>query len=292
MLHCDPKTYVLPLFVISHAAFLVSAAPVRNYTKRLADGEVKTVKRQAANNENPGLLPALENVAAPSGPITSSISGNSELSSLFKEVAKLASGTTVINVNVGDKNLGSLLSDAASDTNPSGGAGSDATTDTFGDTASGGDDTSPPEETGDADGFGDDATVPSVPSTTGNGLPSSTSNPGSDAADDDDDGDMDTKFFDSAVQGDSDGDDESDTDTSSDSLYLRSGAVNGTAASGSNSTDSIDDSYSDTSGSTPHSGSGGSLGEAPAGGENGTSIFKISVQNIQKINIEKGTVTS
>ncbi|SJL05283.1 uncharacterized protein ARMOST_08649 [Armillaria ostoyae] len=262
MFHCDPKTYVLSLLLASHIALAVSAAPVGDYTNRLADGSstAKTVT------------------------IPSSTSDDSDISSLLKGVAKLASGTTVINVNVGDKNLASLLSDATSGaTNPSGVA-----IDGFGDTASG--DASRLDGTGGADGFEDDTVpiLPGVPTAVGDGSPGSISNPGFGIADDDDDGDTETTNSDSLVDSATQDDAESwklDPTTSSDSPYPRSGTTNGTvrATTDSNSTAGIGVS------SSPSNGTSHAAGGAPS---NGASILKISIENTQKITIEKGMVTS
>ncbi|KAK0456898.1 hypothetical protein EV421DRAFT_100148 [Armillaria borealis] len=266
MFHCDPKTYVLSLLLASHIGLVVSAAPVGDYTNHLADSS-STAKTLT---------------------IPSSTSDNSDISSLLKEVAKLASGTTVINVNIGDKNLDALLSDATSGaTNPSGEAPeSGVTTGGFGDTASGGDDASPLDGTGGADGFEDDTFLPGVPTSVGDGSPGSTSNPGFGTIDDD--GDTDTTSFDSLVDSATQDDAESwklDPTTSSDSPDPRSGSTNGTvrATTVSNSTADVGDSSS-PSGDTSHA-----AGGVPT---NGTSILKISIENTQKITIEKGMVTS
>ncbi|PBK70323.1 hypothetical protein ARMSODRAFT_1083955 [Armillaria solidipes] len=270
MFHCDPKTYVLSLLLASHIALVISAAPVGDYTNRLADGSstAKTVT------------------------IPSSTSGNSDISSLLKEVAKLASGTTVININVGDKNLGSLLSDATSGaTNPSGRAPeSGVATGGFGDMASGGNDVSPLDGTGGADSFEDDIILPGVPAAVGDGPPGPTSNPGFGTADDDDDddGDTDTTNSDSLVDSATQDDTESwklEPTTSSDSPYPRSGTTNGTvrATTDSNSTAGIGVS------SSPSNGTSHAAGGAPS---NGASILKISIENTQKITVEKGMVTS
>ncbi|PBL01470.1 hypothetical protein ARMGADRAFT_1160659 [Armillaria gallica] len=267
MFHCDTKTYVLSLLLASHIALVVPAAPVGDYTNRLADRS-STVKTLT---------------------IPSSTSDSSDISSLLKEVAKLATGTTVINVNVGDKNLDSLLSDATSGaTNPSGEAPeSGVATGGFGDTASGGDDASPLDGTGGAVDYEDDTILPGVIAV-GDGSPGSISNPGFGTADDDDDGDTDTTNSDSLVDSATQDDAESwklDPATSLDSPDPRSSSRNGTVGvtTDSNSTAGVGNSTS------PSNGTSHATGGAPT---NGTSILKISIENTQKITIEKGIVTS
>ncbi|KAK0198049.1 hypothetical protein F5146DRAFT_69179 [Armillaria mellea] len=255
MMHRDPKTYVLSLLLASHMTLVVSAAPVGDYTNRPADGS-STVRTLT---------------------IPSSTSDSSDISSLLKEVAKLASGTTVINVNVGDKNLDSLLFDATSGTtNPSGGVG---------DTASDG--ASPLDGIGGADGFGDGSFLPGVPAAVGNESPGSTNNPGFGTADDDD-GDMDTTNSDSLIDSATQDGAESwklNPATRSDSPDSRSSSRNGTvgATTDSNSTTGLGNSPS-PSNSTSHA-----KGDALT---NGTSILKISLENTQKITVEKGVVAS
>ncbi|KAK0446423.1 uncharacterized protein EV420DRAFT_1570578 [Desarmillaria tabescens] len=301
MFYCDPKAYVWSLFLASHVALVVSAAPARDYTKRLAGGSstVKIERALAANNGDstpvsglPGLLPAL---ATPSSTVSSSTSGNSEVSSLLKEVTELAPGTTVINVNVGDKNLGSLLSDTTSGaTNPSDGPPeSGVATGGFGDTASGNDGDIPLDGTGGVGGFDDDTTIPSAPTAVGDGSLASTSSLDPGTTDDGGDGDTNSTNSDSlvgsAIQDDAmswKGVNGSDPAMSSDNLDPGSGAANGTVVvtTGSNSTAGVGDSHSNTSdGASP------TAGGPPT---NGTSILKISIENNQKINIEKGVLAS
>ncbi|KAK0208040.1 hypothetical protein DFS33DRAFT_1379607 [Desarmillaria ectypa] len=294
MFHCDPKAYVWFLLLASHITLVVSAAPVKGYTERLADDTVKTIKKRTANDGNsasvsglPGLLPAL---TTPSSAIPSSTFGNNEIPSLLKEVAQLAPGTTVVNVNAGDES--SLLSDATGGAiNPSGGATeSGVATGDFGDTASGGDDVSTLDGTGGVDGFDDDTTMPGVPIAVEDDSPASTSNLGPGIADDDDG--TDTTNSDSLVNSTIQdgtkswkGVNESHPATGSDSLDPGSGIANGTvgATIGSNSTAGVGDS------SNPPDGTSHAAGGPPT---NRTSILKISIENTQKINIDKGVVTS
>ncbi len=192
----------------------------------------------------------------------------------------------MINVNVGDKNLDSLLSDATSGaTNPSGGAPeSGVATGGFGDTASGGDDASPLDGTGGAVDYEDDTILHGVPIAVGDGSSGLISNPGFGTADDDD-GDTDTTNSDSLVDSATQDDAESwklDPATSLDSPDPRSSSRNGTVGvtTDSNSTAGV----SNSSSPIPHA-----TGGAPT---NGTSILKISIENTQKITIEKGIMTS
>lgn len=240
---------------------VVSAAPVGDYTNRLADGS-STVKTLT---------------------IPSSTSDNSDISSLLKEIAKLASGTTVINVNVGDKNLDSLLFDANSGAaNPSDGTTeSGVATGGFGDTASGGDD-----GTGGADGLEDGTILPGLATTVGDESPGSISNPGFDTADDVGDTSNSDSLVDPAIQDDAESRKLGPT-TSSDGPDPRSTSRNGTvgATTDSNSTASVGNAGSPP----PLNGTSQAAGGGPT---NETSILKISIENTQKITIEKAMVAS
>ncbi|KAK0232822.1 hypothetical protein IW262DRAFT_25810 [Armillaria fumosa] len=260
MFRCDTKTYVLSLLLASHMTLVVSAAPVGDYTNRLADGS-STVKTLT---------------------IPSPTSDNSDISSLLKEVAKLASGTTVINVNVGDKNLDSLLFDANSGaTNPSDGTTeSGVATGGFDDTASGDDD-----GTGGADSFEDGAILPGLATTVGDESPGSISNSGFGTADDVGDTSNFDSLVDPAIQDDAEPWKLGRT-TNSDSPGPRSSSRNGTvgAMTDSNSTASVSNTGSPSLlNGTSH---------AAGGPTNETSILKISIENTQKITIEKAMVAS